>query len=849
MAYSILGKISRDSNEFDHIIDPLILSMNVNINPQEVLDKLSELAKHKNTKNNFQKSIKTEDSAALLTDSSSFPYKLTYVCRNGKHNPKNTTHKPESCWAEHPELRPPPRNKSKKRTNDAETHQTGLEALFTTKHNKTPNTPLSLVIDCGATHHMFNNKEIFTELASNHNEVIATSDPSSNLICEGRGTVKIVINNKIFTLKDCLYVPKLARNLVSLLDLCHKSITITKDGPSFHLSQNNTNVISGHLINKLMIVPFNQPLANLTESNSSIIWHQRLGHPGNSIMKSLGLEPPSKDICDICVKGKMTALPFKSHFEKTMDQHTSYKITCFMKNKSEVFEHFVTQMNLMQNLHDRKIKKIVTDGGGEFVNTQFKTLANHQGFIHCIAPPYTPQQNGFAERANRTLLDKARCLLLTSNLPNCYWAEAVNTATSLSNAVPTPSRYNQSPHLLWTGTPSKIRRLRTFGCKVIFAVPSQKQTWKLAPVGEVGILLGSSNNSAYRILKISDKKVYVTRHVVFFENTFPCLRDNPDPSSDVSGDWNNFTVMEEDQFYDCIEESEDTMSEAMEPVDLSNKDKNLDSSDEENVDPTLENESEAPPPRKRIKVIGPRHPTLINSNISQENILPYARRSAAHLTHMDPTSYNEAMKSASSELWHKAIGKELQNMCHLKVWEEVPISKETKLIGTTWVFKTKRNENNMIIEHKAHLCAQGFSQTPGVDFSKTFAPTGRLNSLRTLISFAASRGLFFEQLDIKSAFLNATLEENVYLSIPQGLDRDKSKTCLKLNKAIYGLRQAPLAWYRRLSAWLIGYGFNISKADSCVFHLAGEDPIWLFLHVDDIGNFGKNLTKFKNAIE
>ncbi|MBW0575206.1 hypothetical protein O181_114921 [Austropuccinia psidii MF-1] len=349
----------------------------------------------------------------------------------------------------------------------------------------------------------------------------------------------------------------------------------------------------------------------------------------------------------------MTALPFKRHFEKTskpldclhiavvgpisppsssghfyfltiVDQHTSFKITCFMKNKSEVFEHFVTQMNLMQNLHDRKIKKIVTDGGGKFVNNQFKILANHQGFIHCTAPPYTPQHNGFAERENRTLLDKSHCLLLTSNLPNYYWAKALSTATSLSNAVPTPSRYNQSPHLLWTGTPSKIGRLRTFGCKVIFTIPSQKQTWKLAPVGEAGILLGNSNDSAYRILRISDKKVYITRHVVFFKNIFPCLGDSPDPNSNMSGDWNNFTILEEDPVYDCIEESEDLISKAVEPVDLLNEDKSLDSPDEENVDPTLENEREEPPPRKRIKVIGPRHPTLINSNISQENILPYA---------------------------------------------------------------------------------------------------------------------------------------------------------------------------------------------------------------------------------
>ncbi|MBW0536455.1 hypothetical protein O181_076170 [Austropuccinia psidii MF-1] len=125
----------------------------------------------------------------------------------------------------------------------------------------------------------------------------------------------------------------------------------------------------------------------------------------------------------------------------------------------------------------------------------------------------------------------------------------------------------------------------------------------------------------------------------------------------MSDNWNNFTIMEEDQFYDCIEEPEDLIRKAMEPVYLLNKDKSLDSPDEENVDPTLENEREAPPPRKRIKLIGPRHPMLINSNISQENILTYSRQLAAHLTHMDSTSYNEAMKSTSSELWLQAISK------------------------------------------------------------------------------------------------------------------------------------------------------------------------------------------------
>ncbi|MBW0466887.1 hypothetical protein O181_006602 [Austropuccinia psidii MF-1] len=107
-----------------------------------------------------------------------------------------------------------------------------------------------------------------------------------------------------------------------------------------------------------------------------------------------------------------------------------------------------------------------------------------------------------------------------------------------------------------------------------------------------------------------------------------------------------------------------------------------------------------------------------------------------------------------------------------------------------------------MVEYKAHLCAQGLSQTPGVDFNKIYAPTGRLNSLRCLIAHTASRGLQFHQVDVKSAFLNAPLAEVVYLSIPQGLKLDRQKSCLLLKKAIYGLKQEPLSWYQQLKGQL-----------------------------------------------
>ncbi|MBW0501420.1 hypothetical protein O181_041135 [Austropuccinia psidii MF-1] len=143
IASSFLGNIIRDSNAYDQVIDSMVLTMNSSINPQLVLDKLSELLQHKNTKDTFQKGIKTEkmDSSTLLTNSSDYPYKITY----------------------HPGLRPPPRNKNKKKSSESETRQTGLEALST--HQKPSSSSSStLVIDCGATHHMFSDKSIFTGL-------------------------------------------------------------------------------------------------------------------------------------------------------------------------------------------------------------------------------------------------------------------------------------------------------------------------------------------------------------------------------------------------------------------------------------------------------------------------------------------------------------------------------------------------------------------------------------------------------------------------------------------------------------------------------------------------------------
>ncbi|MBW0476616.1 hypothetical protein O181_016331 [Austropuccinia psidii MF-1] len=410
----------------------------------------------------------------------------------------------------------------------------------------------------------------------------------------------------------------------------------------------------------------------------------------------------------------------------------------------------------MENQYDRSIKKLISNQGSEFLNE----LSSSCGFTHVFSPAYTPQNNGFAERANCTILEKAKCLLNGCGLPKRYWAEAVNTATLLSNLIPTPSRNNCSPYALWTGNSPRIKKLHIFGCQAVVLIQCNLRDWKL---GESG----------YPCFKACPAR----RDLLSFSIEPPII-----PS----------TSGREEGLVDEIQPSSDDLPpETQEAVD---------------------------------EVIGPRHPTLVSCDIAQSNILPYSRRAVALITVAGnvPCTYKMAINFLSKDLWTNAIEKELTSMETLGVWEVVDLSPTFKLVGTTWVFKAKKDHLNNVVEHKARLCAQGFTQTSGIDFEKMYSPMGRLSSLHTLIVHAASNRLVFHQIDIK--------------------------ICLRLKKAIYGLKKALLAWYKHLEGWLVSIGFSSCTIDPFVFHWQGPLPLWLYIHVADIAIFGKDVSLFKTEI-
>ncbi|MBW0500222.1 hypothetical protein O181_039937 [Austropuccinia psidii MF-1] len=291
----------------------------------------------------------------------------------------------------------------------------------------------------------------------------------------------------------------------------------------------------------------------------------------------------------------------------------------------------------MENWHNRKIRKLISDRGGEFLNHKFETLANECGFVHIFAPPKTPEHNGFAERANCTILEKALCLMNPTNLPNQYWAEAVNTAVFLSNLSPTHSRNNKSPQFLWSNASPNLSGLHTFGCQSVIHNIKRQRNWKLSSPGQEGILLGFENEgTAYRILRLDDLKVVITRNATFNERIFPSV-----PGKTNSAQWTIDELLSPLNTHTDVQREDDSLIDPQDSLhSAGHQENNLEDpndSDRSNEEQTnqLTNEPSSEPLTSchnnlnneidfqnceessdahrgtRVKVIGPRHPTLI----------------------------------------------------------------------------------------------------------------------------------------------------------------------------------------------------------------------------------------------
>jgi Reverse transcriptase (RNA-dependent DNA polymerase). len=203
---------------------------------------------------------------------------------------------------------------------------------------------------------------------------------------------------------------------------------------------------------------------------------------------------------------------------------------------------------------------------------------------------------------------------------------------------------------------------------------------------------------------------------------------------------------------------------------------------------------------------------------------------------IDPISFKEAMKSEHSSEWLKAMKDEIKSMSTNKVWDLVEIPEGAKTVGCKWVYKTKHDPKGNIERFKARLVAKGFTQREGIDYNETFSPVSTKDSFRIIMAVVAHYDLELHQMDVKTAFLNGDLYEDVYMAQPEGfVMKGKEHMGCHLKKSIYGLKQASRQWYLKFDQIIRQFGFKENKKDDCVYAKFKESKfIFLILYVDDI---------------
>ena len=368
------------------------------------------------------------------------------------------------------------------------------------------------IVDSGATSHMCNSKELFKELSDLAPPQQVAMGDGHAVDAKGEGTVPMEMlmpdgTTSLCDLVKVLYVPELAYNLLSIPRATESGKTVKFDKTSCEfINKKNKRVAFATKAGGLYHLEFcrkSQQSTNLVKGKGKErLWHCRFGHLNKQSMEKLAKKGlidnfdynTSNELgfCKACVGGKQCRSSFKTsetetkeplelvhsdvcgkmnhksiggaeYFLTFVDDKTHYIWVYPLKTKDEVFERYLEWKALVENVSGKKLKKLRTDNGGEYTSKRFEAHLKSCGILHEKTIPKTPEQNGVAERLNRTLVESSRSMLLDAELPQRYWAEAVSTAAYLRNRCPTTAVKEMTPFEAWYGKKPKVGHLRVFG--------------------------------------------------------------------------------------------------------------------------------------------------------------------------------------------------------------------------------------------------------------------------------------------------------------------------------------------------------------------------------------------------
>ena len=689
----------------------------------------------------------------------------------------------------------------------------------------------SWIIDSGASCHMCNVEDKFTQFLSLKQPRNVALGDGRILKATGIGTVILKMeltgkSNELCRLSNVLYVPNLTYSLLSVSALVKSGNDLQFSDSGCKILNKNLEVIatavkSGGLYYVKLVENFEY--ATIASNQDINLWHKRFGHLGNQNLKNLvnnnlvkGLNfDAKKDIgfCDPCAHGKhhrekfpkrstfraskplelvhsdlcgkmnVPSLGGAEYFLTFIDDSTRYVWTYVLKRKDQVFEKFLEWKSYVENLLDSKLKILRTDNGGEYCSNSFNKYLINEGIRHEKTVPKTPEQNGVSERMNRTLVEMVRSMLISSDLPKSFWAEALNTATYLRNRSPSTANQGMTAFEALTGLKPNVDNLRIFGCIAYIHIPKDERR-KLDSKASKCVFLGYSNESkAYRLFDMVKKKIIVSRDVIFNENDFG-LNDSTGSKA----------------------------SSCDRPVEIIY-------SDESEISDSVDNGTSLGRPirqRKAPDYYG-EWVTVANNDIGE------------------PSSVKQALNCAEYKHWETAMQNEMNSLDKNNVWDLVELPKDRKPIGCRWVFKLKYDSDGLIEKYKARLVAQGFSQQFGVDYDEIFSPVVRHESVRIIVALSVINGLKIHQMDVSTAFLNGELVEDVYMRQPEGfIVKGEENMVCKLRRSLYGLKQSPRCWNFLLDSKIKSFGFIQTPSDPCIYVSTKGDMLIIPVYVDDI---------------
>ncbi|RVW23780.1 Retrovirus-related Pol polyprotein from transposon TNT 1-94 [Vitis vinifera] len=480
-------------------------------------------------------------------------------------------------------------------------------------------------------------------------------------------------------------------------------------------------------------------------------------------------------------------------------------------DKHEALDAFKVFKAEVEKQYGKQIKIVRSDRGGEYYGRYledgqspgpFAKFLQEHGIVAQYTMPGSPDQNGVAERRNRTLLDMVRS-----------WK---------------PS----------------LRHMRVWGCssEVRIYNPQEK---KLDLRTISGYFIGYAEKSkGYRFYCPSHStRIVESRNAKFLEydlvsgsdqfrnivSDIDHTKSQPSTSSDRL-----FIVQNTPQVQTGVERTIDEVQPVIEvpqvvdniPVDQ--VDQELPNTSEQQVEPHTSSEDISATLRRSART---------KRSAIPSNYVVYLQESDYNIgAENDPESFSQAMSCKESKLWYNSMKDEMSSMKCNDVWDLVELPNGAKAIGCKWVFKTKKDSSGNIERYKARLVAKGFTQKEGIDYTETFSPVSKKDSLRIILALVAHFDLELQQMDVKTTFLNGELEEKVYMKQPEGFpSSDGEQLVCKLKKSIYGLKQASRQWYLKFHNIISSFGFVENVMDQCIYlKVSGSKVCFLVLYVDDI---------------